>query len=441
MLVELTRIEADVVGPRIRLAGLSYVPSGTASPWQGFLHQLDQIEPHLGSLARWAETLRRPKRALVMDIPIHRDDGTVVHFEGFRVHHNTSRGPAKGGVRFHQDATLDEVMALSGWMTIKNAVADLPFGGGKGAIRVDPRQLSVHELERLTRRYTAEISFMIGPDRDIPAPDVNTDAQVMAWMLDTYASVRGGHPTGVVTGKPLALGGSLGRRDATGEGVFVATMELLKRLERPIEGLRVAIQGFGNVGGAAARCFHEAGARIVAVQDVDCAVINSGGIEPSQLLRHRQLTGRLAGSNAGEEVACDDFWSVSSDILVPAALENQIDETIAHRLKTTIVVEGANGPISHTGEGVLENRGIHIIPDVVANAGGVIVSYFEWVQNFSSYFWSEDDVKARMVNLMRSSFSNVWDCHEQIGCSLRTAAYVIAARRVLEAREQRGLYP
>jgi glutamate dehydrogenase (NAD(P)+) len=411
------------------------------SPWLNFLKQIDNIEPYLGSLSRWSETLRRPKRILTVDVPIIREDGSIAHYEGWRVQHNTSRGPAKGGIRYHQDASVAEVMALAGWMTIKNAVVELPYGGGKGAVRVDPRTLTLHEVERLTRRYTSEISLLIGPDRDIPAPDVNTDAQTMAWMMDAYSMLQGKTTLGVVTGKPVSLGGSLGRKEATGEGVYIAARETLKKLGQSLEGKRVAIQGFGNVGSNAARFFESAGAKIIAVQDVDGAIINNLGLDVYALVANKLTTGSILGSGLGDDVDRDAFWDQKMDILIPAALENQIGAAIAKRIMATLVIEGANGPTTPEADAILHDRGIIVVPDVLANAGGVIVSYFEWVQGLSAYFWTIDEVKSKLDAAMKRAFEGVWQAHLTHGVSLRTAAYILACRRVLEAREVRGLYP
>jgi glutamate dehydrogenase (NAD(P)+) len=420
----------------------SYISAENLGPWHVFLHQVEEVAPLLDkALWPWVETLRRPKRSLIVDVPIRLDSGDIAHFEGYRVQHNTSRGPGKGGIRFHQDVTLSEVMALAGWMSIKNAVVNVPFGGAKGGIRVDPRQLSVAELERLTRRYTSEISTIIGPDKDIPAPDINTNAQVMAWVMDTYSQGEGRTVTGVVTGKPLSLGGSLGRPDATGRGVFVTAREAARRLNMPLEGARIAIQGFGNVGEASARMFAGAGGRIVAVQDVGAAVSNPAGLDIDALKRHLSAHGTLAGAPGASEISRDDFWSIPCEFLVPAALESQINRHNAGRVAARVVVEGANGPTTPEAEAILAERGVVIVPDVLANAGGVTVSYFEWVQDFSSFFWSEDEINSRLDRIMSDAFAAIWQLAEARGLSLRKAAFVVGCTRVLEARAIRGLYP
>jgi glutamate dehydrogenase (NAD(P)+) len=420
----------------------SYISRENIGPWHIFLQQVEKVAPLLDkSLWPWVETLRRPKRALIVDVPIRLDDGEIAHFEGYRVHHNTSRGPGKGGVRYHQDVTLSEVMALAGWMSIKNAVVNVPFGGAKGGIRVDPRQLSQPELERLTRRYTSEIDMMIGPDKDIPAPDMNTNAQVMAWMMDTYSMNQGRTSTGVVTGKPLSLGGSLGRPDATGRGVFVTAREAAKKIDLPLIGARVCIQGFGNVGEASARMFAAAGARIVAVQDVSGTVFNAAGLDIANLRRYLSEQRTLIGAPDCEVITEDAFWAVPCEFLVPAALESQINQFNAGKINARVVVEGANGPTTPEAEAILAERNILVIPDVLANAGGVTVSYFEWVQDFSSFFWSEDEINVRLERIMSEAFEAIWQLAAERQLSLRTAAFVVGCSRVLQARAMRGLYP
>ena len=419
----------------------SYLDSTHLGPWGNYLQQVDRVAPYLGSLSRWVETLKRPKRILIVDCPIELDNGTVTHFEGYRVQHNMSRGPGKGGVRYHQDVTLSEVMALSAWMSVKNAAVNVPYGGAKGGIRVDPRTLSRGELERLTRRYTSEIGIIIGPNQDIPAPDVNTNEQIMAWMMDTYSMNQGQTATGVVTGKPISLGGSLGRKEATGRGVFVVGSEAARRIGFDIEGARIAVQGFGNVGGIAARLFQEAGARVVAVQDHTGSLYKSSGIDSVALLEHVAKHGGVGGFEGADPVSKDEFWTIESDILIPAALEGQITEENAPKIKTKIVVEGANGPTTTAADDILHDKGILVIPDVVANAGGVTVSYFEWVQDFSSFFWTEDEINQRLERVMREAFAAVWQVASEHSVSVRTAAFIVACTRILQAREMRGLYP
>ena len=377
----------------------------------------------------------------MVDVPIQMDDGSIAHFEGYRVQHNTSRGPGKGGVRFHQDVTLSEVMALSAWMSIKNAAVGVPYGGAKGGIRVDPRKLSQGELERLTRRYTSEIGIIIGPTKDIPAPDVNTNEKIMAWMMDTYSVNLGETATGVVTGKPISLGGSLGRREATGRGVFTVGVEAAQRLGLSVPGARVAVQGFGNVGGIAAKLFAEAGALIVAVQDHGGSIANAKGLDVPALLAHVAQTGSVAGFKGAEAMDAADFWATPCDILIPAALEGQITAANAGQIKAKLIVEGANGPTVPAGDDILKDKGVLVVPDVIANAGGVTVSYFEWVQDFSSFFWTETEINERLVRIMKEAFTSVWDVAQQHKVTLRTAAYIVACTRILQARDLRGLYP
>jgi glutamate dehydrogenase (NAD(P)+) len=423
------------------VTGLSYVSPSIDSPWGTYLAQVDRAAPHLGSLARWIDTLKRPKRALIVDVPIVLDDGSVAHFEGYRVQHNLSRGPGKGGIRFHPQVNLEEVMALAAWMTTKNAAVNLPYGGAKGGIRVDPKTLSLKELERMTRRYTSEIGIIIGPQRDIPAPDVNTNAQIMAWMMDTYSMNVGATATGVVTGKPIHLGGSLGRVQATGRGVFVTGIEAMRRLDMPVEGARIAIQGFGNVGVTAAELFARAGARVVAVQDSTGTVWNSRGLDVEKLTAHKRAEGRVAGFAGAEPLDGESFWSVACDVLIPSALEGSVTVERAERTTARLVLEGANGPTVPQADDVLARRGVIVVPDVICNAGGVIVSYFEWVQDFDSYFWTLDLINDRLDKILIDAFTYIWDTAEQHRVPLRTAAFIVACTRVLMAREDRGLYP
>ena len=420
---------------------LSFIDPARPQPWASFIEQIDRVAPHLGKFEYWLETLKHPKRVLYVGIPVRMDDGSLAHFEGYRVHHNLSRGPGKGGVRFHPNVTMNEVMALSGWMTIKNAALNLPFGGAKGGVRVDPATLSVQEMERLTRRYTSEIGILIGPNKDIPAPDVGTNEQTMSWMMDTYSVNQGATVSGVVTGKPLSLGGSLGRREATGRGVFVTAREAGLLQGVVIKGARVVIQGFGNVGSIAAQCFAAAGAHVVALQDASGSVTNPDGIDIDAAIAWVQGGGSLVDFPGVEPISAADFWEISSDFLVPAALEGQIDASLAERLDTRILVEGANGPTLPEADDVLAKRGITVVPDVIANAGGVTVSYFEWVQDFSSFFWSEPEINQRLESIMSSAFHSVAELAVERKVSLRTAAFIIACTRILAARDRRGLYP
>ncbi len=425
----------------IILSSLSYVTGASHSPWQTYLTQVERVLPLLGDLGRWADTLRHPKRALIVDIPLEMDDGSVRHFEGYRVQHNLSRGPGKGGVRYHPEVTLEEVMALSAWMTIKCAALNLPFGGAKGGIRVDPSSLSVKELERLTRRYTSEIGSVIGPQQDIPAPDVGTNAQVMAWMMDTWSMNVGATTTGVVTGKPVHLGGSLGRVKATGRGVFVTGCRAADKLDIDVAQSRVAVQGFGNVGSVSAELFYEKGARVVAVQDHSTTLYQAAGINIPALQRWQQQHGSILGFPDADSVTDEAFWSLDYDILIPAALEGQINAARAARLTCRMVIEGANGPTLPEADDILQQRGIVLVPDVIANAGGVTVSYFEWVQDFSSFFWREEEINQRLDGIMSDALDAVWQKAQQLAITLRTAAYALACERILLARKDRGLYP
>ena len=420
---------------------LSYVNPTTDSPWATYLSQVDRVAPFLGPLARWVETLKRPKRALIVDVPIELDNGTIAHHEGYRVQHSLTRGPGKGGVRYHPDVTLEEVMALSAWMSIKTAAVNLPFGGAKGGIRVDPKKLSQKELEKLTRRYTSEIGIIIGPQQDIPAPDVNTNAQIMAWMMDTYSMNTGATATGVVTGKPIHLGGSLGRVKATGRGVFVTGREAARRIGLDLVGAKVAVQGFGNVGSSAAELFGQAGAIVVAAQDHTGSIFNDQGLDLSRLVPHVHSTGGVAGFAGAEAGGDEAFWDVDCDILIPAALENQITAARANRLKAKLVLEGANGPTGRAADDILFDRGILVVPDVICNAGGVTVSYFEWVQDFSSFFWTEDEINVKLDKIMVGALRNIWDTADRHKITLRTATFAVACERILSARQERGLYP
>jgi len=420
---------------------LSFVSPTANSPWGTYLSQVDRVVPYLGPLARWVETLKRPKRALIVDVPIEMDDGTIAHFEGYRVQHNMSRGPGKGGVRFHPDVTLEEVMALSAWMTIKTAAVNLPYGGAKGGIRVDPKKLSLQELEKVTRRYTSEIGIIIGPHTDIPAPDVNTNAQIMAWMMDTYSMNVGGTATGVVTGKPLHLGGSLGRVKATGRGVFVTGREAARRLGMDLRGARIAVQGFGNVGSVAAELFAEAGAKIVAVQDHTGTIVNSNGLDLAKLVPISRTDGVIGFKAGGDIVPNEDFWNTPCDILIPAALEGQLTAERAQKTTAKLVLEGANGPTVPQADDILAERGVLVVPDVICNAGGATVSYFEWVQDFSSFFWDEDEINVRLDRIMMNALNHIWDTADKHKITLRTATYAVACERILMARQERGLYP
>jgi glutamate dehydrogenase (NAD(P)+) len=420
---------------------LSYLREAGSGAWEDFVSQLARARRHLGDLAELLPALERPRRALIVDVPVRLDDGRITHFEGFRVQHNMSRGPGKGGIRYHPGVCLSEVMALAGWMTVKNAVIGVPFGGAKGGVRVDPRALSAGELERLTRRYASEISLLIGPDRDIPAPDVNTDAQVMAWIMDTCAVGSGRSAVGVVTGKPVELGGSLGRKEATGRGVFIAARDAAGRAGFALAGAKACVQGLGNVGSVAARCLHAAGAQVVAVQTSSGTLVDERGLDIPALLTGYAHGAPLPVPAGAQALPPEAFWEIGSDLLVLAALERQVSPGIAGRLRTRVIVEGANGPVAPQAEDILLARGICVLPDVLANAGGVLASYFEWVQDLSAYFWSEAEVNAKLEEGMQRALRDTWALAGELGASLREAAFTLGCRRVLQAHRMRGLYP
>jgi len=388
------------------------------------------------------------KKAVSVSIPTRRDDGSVTVFEGFRVTHNVARGPSKGGIRYHPDVTLDEVRSLSMWMTWKCALMGIPFGGAKGGVVVDPKQLSQTELERMTRRYTSEIINEIGPEKDIPAPDVGTDAQVMAWIFDTYSMNKGHSVLGVVTGKPLEIGGSLGREEATARGgVYALRGALRKRgmreqgLRVAIQGRRVAVQGFGNVGSNLALILADQGATIVGLSDSSAAVSNADGIDVRAALEHKRETGSLEGLSATETLTNEELLLVDCDVLAPCALEQVITSENADQVKAAIVCEGANGPVTPEADNILDDRGVLVLPDVLANAGGVIVSYFEWVQGLQEYFWKESEVNAKLNDIITRAFAETWRTHEERSLPMRQAAYALAVGRVAEATTTRGLYP
>ncbi len=385
--------------------------------------------------------LRTPKRVLEVAIPTKMDSGQVRVFTGYRVQHNIARGPAKGGIRYHPGVTLDEVKALAAWMTWKTATVNIPYGGGKGGVICDPKKMSKGELERMTRRYASEILPIIGPDQDIPAPDVYTDAQTMAWIMDTYSMTRGSSVPGVVTGKPLSLGGSPGRNEATARGCLFVTEEACKARKVPLRGATVAIQGFGNAGAIAARLFAEKKAKIIAISDSRGAVYNSRGIDPMKALRYKERSGTVVGMPSTSRISNDDLLTLKCDILIPAALENVITLDNADLVKAKIVAEAANGPTTPRADEILARKGIFLLPDILANAGGVTVSYFEWAQNLQGFSWSEAQVNQQLQAVMQRSFNDVYEIAKKYRTHMRTAAYVLAVGRVADATLVRGLFP
>jgi glutamate dehydrogenase (NAD(P)+) len=411
------------------------------NPWTAALAYLDEAAELMCLDPSIHAVLREPKRSLIVSIPVRLDTGDVHVFTGYRVHHDVTRGPAKGGIRYHPSVSLDEVRALAMWMTWKCAVVNIPFGGAKGGVVVDPKTLSLGELERMTRRYASEILPFIGAERDIPAPDVGTDEQIMAWMMDTYSMNVGYSVPGVVTGKPVSIGGSYGRTDATSRGVMYQTLSALKTLGLGVEDVSVAVQGFGKVGGATARLLHDQGCRIVAVADENGGVMLDRGLDPDAISRFKADGGDLADFPDGDPISSEDLLELGVDVLVPAALESVITEANADRIGARVIVEGANGPTTPGADRILTEKGTFVVPDILANAGGVAVSYFEWVQDLQAYFWSEDEVNARLRRVMEAAFVDVHAMAAAKGYTMRQAATSLAVSRVAEAQRARGLYP
>jgi glutamate dehydrogenase (NAD(P)+) len=411
------------------------------NPYELAKSQLRQVGEVFGIDPNLIRVLSQCKKAVEVSIPVSMDDDTIDVFTGYRVTHNIARGPSKGGIRYHPDVTLDEVKALSMWMTWKCALMSLPFGGAKGGVVCNPKSLSGSELERMTRRFTSEIINDIGPERDIPAPDVGTDPRVMAWIFDTFSMNKGHSVLGVVTGKPLSIGGSLGREEATARGSLYCIQGLAMKQGKRVSDYSVAIQGFGNVGANLARLLHLEGARVVAVSDSHGGVHNPNGIDVPAALAHKQERGTLEGLANAEPVTNDELVELPCDIFSPCALEQVVTEENAARVQATIVCEGANGPVTPSADAILEDRGVLILPDVLANAGGVVVSYFEWVQGLQEYFWREDEVNAKLHDIVARAFEETWQTRERLGTSMRMAAYGIAVQRVAEATTTRGLYP
>ena len=386
------------------------------------------------------KVLRHPEKQITISIPTLMDNGEVEVFTGYRVLYNTSRGPAKGGIRFDMQVTLEEVTALAAWMTWKCAVVNLPFGGSKGGVVCDPFKLSAGELERLTRRYTAGIIATLGPDSDVPAPDVNTNERVMAWVMDTYSMHMRHTVTAVVTGKPVEMGGSLGRREATGRGCMIVTKEALKHLGMPVQGTTIAVQGFGNVGSIAAQLLQREGCKIVAISDKSGGYYNKGGIDLSEAFAHVKQHRGLDGFRGGDQISNEDLLTLDVDVLLPAALENVITSKNASKVRARVICEGANGPTTAGADSVLDEKGIFVIPDILANAGGVTVSYFEWVQDRGGYFWDETTVNNRLTEIMTRSFNDVLQLSKQHKVNMRTAAYMLSISRVATVHRLRGIY-
>jgi glutamate dehydrogenase (NAD(P)+) len=411
------------------------------NPFRIAQQQLENVARTFGIDERLVAVLSECKKAVEVSVPTSLDDGTVRAFTGYRVTHNIARGPSKGGIRYHPNVTLDEVKALAMWMTWKCALMGLPFGGAKGAVVCDPKAMSRGELERMTRRFTSEIINEIGPEKDIPAPDVGTNAATMAWMFDTYSMNKGHSVLGVVTGKPLTIGGSLGREEATARGGMFCLAAALEKQGLSMEGLRVAVQGFGNVGSFFAKFVSELGARVVAISDSTGGLYNANGVDIAAAFAHKREGGSLSELKGGDRITNDDLVTIECDVLAPCALEQVVSDANADAVRAKMVVEGANGPLTPAADDILEANGVLILPDVLANAGGVVVSYFEWVQGLQEYFWKEDEVNARLNEIVKRAFDETWATREARSTSMRQAAYGLAVQRVAEATVTRGLYP
>jgi glutamate dehydrogenase (NAD(P)+) len=411
------------------------------NPFRLAQQQLYKVGETFGIDERLINVLRECKKAVEVSIPTSMDDGSVRAFTGYRVTHNIARGPSKGGIRYHPDVTADEVKALAMWMTWKCSLMGLPFGGAKGGVVCDPKAMSPGELERMTRRFTSEIINEIGPEKDIPAPDVGTDAATMAWIFDTYSMNKGHSVLGVVTGKPLTIGGSLGRVEATARGSLYCLQSVLERRGKPIQGMRVAVQGFGNVGSYFAKFAAEEGATVVAISDSGGGIYNANGVDVAAAFAHKRGGGALSELKGGDAITNDELIVADCDVLAPCALEQVITEANGDQVKAKLIVEGANGPVTPAGDDVLEGNDVLVLPDVLANAGGVVVSYFEWVQGLQEYFWKEDEVNARLNEIVTRAFDETWTTYEERRISMRMAAYGVAVQRVAEATVTRGLYP
>lgn len=411
------------------------------NPWDASLEYLDEAAELMGLGEGIHTVLREPKRSLIVSIPVRMDSGDIRVFTGYRVHHDVTRGPAKGGIRYHPMVSLDEVKALAMGMTWKCAVVNIPYGGAKGGVIVEPKKLSEGELERMTRRYASELMPLIGPERDIPAPDMNTDERIMAWIMDTYSMNIGYSVPGVVTGKPVSIGGSQGRAGATSRGVMYHVISALKTMGLGVEDVSVAVQGFGKVGGGAARMLHDQGCKIIAVSDVQGGVYNERGLNPEAIQRHKSEAGTVVGFRDAHAISNEELLELDVDVLIPAALEGVLNERNADRVRARIIAEGANGPTTPKADRILNEKGVFIVPDILANAGGVTVSYFEWVQDIQAFFWTEDEVNSRMRQIMESSFLDVYGMSQAKGYTMRQSATVLAVSRVAEAQRLRGLYP
>lgn len=411
------------------------------NPYEIAQRQFDNAAKYLDLKEGIKAKLRLPKRELTVNFPVKMDDGSIQMFTGHRVQHSLARGPAKGGIRYHPDVTLDEVRALAMWMTWKCAVVGIPYGGAKGGVVCNPKVMSERELECLTRRYTSEIIILIGPESDIPAPDVNTTPQTMAWIMDTYSMTKGYSVPAVVTGKPIEIGGSLGRREATGRGVMFTTRDALQHLGIPIEGARVVVQGFGNVGGIGAQLLQESGCTIIAVSDSQGGIYNPKGLDAVDVKRHKAETRTVVGYPGTDKITNEELLELDCEVLVPAALENEITRENADRIKARVISEGANGPTTPEADAILFDKGIFVIPDILANAGGVTVSYFEWVQGLQSFFWTEEEVNKNLEKIMVKAFQDVLTISQQKKVDMRIAAYILAIDRVATATLLRGIYP
>jgi glutamate dehydrogenase (NAD(P)+) len=410
------------------------------NPFEAMMSRFDRAAELLDLEPGLYKILRHPEKQIIISVPVTLDNGDIEVFTGYRVLHNTSRGPAKGGIRFDTQVTLDEVKALAAWMTWKCAVVNIPFGGAKGGVICDPLKLSVGELERLTRRYTAGIINILGPDSDVPAPDVNTNERVMAWVMDTYSMHVRHTVTAVVTGKPVEMGGSLGRREATGRGVMIVTREALRNLGMPIVGTGVAVQGFGNVGSVAAQLLQREGCVIKAISDRSGGIFNEGGVDIDDAIAWVKEHRSLEGYRTGDHISNDELLKLDVDVLVPAALENVITTKNAADIRAKVIAEGANGPTTAAADTILDEKGVFIIPDILANAGGVTVSYFEWVQDRGGYFWTEDTVNDRLLQIMQRSFTDVLEISRRHRVNMRTAAYMLSISRVATVHRLRGIY-